>query len=174
MIYLGVISNLILVILIIGGLLLSFLCLRVNPPIIYWFLERLERKDELKRFPGKGAITFLVGALIANMFFRKDVAAASLMILALGDPVSHIIGIYYGKTKTVFGKRKFLEGTFFGILTGFVGAIFFVSPIEALIASILAMSVEAMEIKIGLIDFDDNMIIPVVSGVAIMIIRNVL
>ncbi len=125
----------------------------------------------MKKFPGKGAITFFIGALLANIFFPKDIAAASMMILALGDPISHIIGIYYGKTKTKFGKRKFFEGTMFGMLAGFAGAIWFVNPSEALIASTIAMLIESIEIKLGYIDSDDNIILPVVAGIVMLLLR---
>ena len=96
---------------------------------------------------------------------------ASIMVLALGDSISHLYGLHYGKTKHPFSKTKFLEGTIAGIIFGFIGAFVFLPWWEALLASLAAMIVEAIEIKIGTQQVDDNLIVPFVAGAVVWIVR---
>ena len=108
---------------------------------------------------------------MALLLFAKEIAMASIMILALGDSVSHIYGLYFGKIKHPLSKAKFLEGTIAGFFAGFIGALVFLPWHEAFFASLAAMIAEAIEIKIGAEQFDDNLVIPFVAGAAVWIIR---
>ncbi len=173
LIYFELFPNAVVIPIIILGFALSYVCLKTRIPVISFILEKLERKDELERFPGMGVVMYFLGALIAVNVFPKDIAAASMMILALGDPVSHVIGRHYGRTKAnvPFSKQKFLEGTIFAIFTAFAGAVFFVHPLEAIFASTIAMIIEAIEIKVGQISVDDNAIIPIISGGIMLLVR---
>ena len=163
-------KNKILIVLIIG-LILSFLSRKIKIPVIYQLLQKFERKEELKKFPGKGIIFYLTGAYISLFLFSKDIAMASIMVLAMGDSVSHLYGLHYGKIKNPFSKTKFLEGTIAGFVFGFIGALVFARWYEAFFASLVAMIVEAIEIKIRTEQVDDNLIIPVVAGAVIWMVR---
>ncbi len=174
MIYFGYFSNIFFLALIVLGLAVSYVSKKQRIPVIAWFLDRLERKEEMKTMPGKGTIYFLLGALVVNLFFEKDIAAGAIIILAVADPVSHIIGNYYGKIKSPFSKKRFLEGTLLGIVAGFIWAVFFVSPVEAFFGSLAAMILEAVEIRIGKEAVDDNLVVPVVAAVFMALVRVVL
>ena len=130
-----------------------------------------ERKEELRKFPGKGVIFYFIGVYISLLLFSKDIAMASIMVLAFGDSISHIYGLHYGKIKHPLSKTKFLEGTVVGFAAGFVGALFFLPWREAFFASLVAMIVEAVEIKIGTEQVDDNLIVPFVAGAAVWVVR---
>ena len=78
----GFIDKKIILILIIVGLVLSYLSRKIKIPIIYQSLQKFEREEDLARFPGKGVIFYLIGVYIALLFFPKDIAMASVMILA--------------------------------------------------------------------------------------------
>ena len=93
------------------------------------------------------------------------------MVLAFGDSISHMYGLHYGKIKHPLSNRKFLEGTIAGFIAGFIGAWTFLPWHEAFFASLIAMIVEAIEIKIGAEQVDDNLIIPVVAGAVVWVIR---
>src|SRR3989338_6201189 len=153
------------------GLILSHLSRKTKIPVIHNLLQRFERREELKKFPGKGILFYLIGVYIALLLFPKETAMASIMVLALGDSVSHIYGLHYGKIKHPLSKTKFLEGTIAGFIAGFAGALIFVSPLEAFFASLAAMIVEAIEIKAGNQQIDDNLIVPLVAGAVILVIR---
>lgn len=161
----------IILIIIVLGLILSYLSRKIRIPIIYNLLEIFERKEDIAKFPGKGIIFYFIGVYIALLLFPKDIAMASILVLALGDSVSHLYGLHYGKIKYPFSKAKFLEGTIAGFVAGFIGALVFLPWHEAALASLAAMIVEAIEIKIGTGQVDDNLIVPFVAGAVVWVVR---
>ena len=164
-------SKNIILILIAVGLVLSYASRKIKIPIIHQLLKKFERKEDLEAFPGKGILFYLIGAYISLLLFSKDIAMASIMVLALGDSISHLFGMHYGKTKHPLSKTKFLEGTIAGFAMGFIGAFVFLPWHEAFFASLAAMIVEAIEINIGTHQVDDNLIVPFVAGAAVWIVR---
>ena len=167
----GFIDNNLILILILAGLSLSFLSAKLKIPVIYCILQKFERKKDLQKFPGKGVIFYFIGIYLSLLLFPKEVAMASIMILALGDSVSHLYGLHYGRIKHPLSSTKFFEGTIAGFIAGFIGALIFLPWLEAFLASLAAMAVEAIEIKIGAGQVDDNLIIPVVAGAAVLAVR---
>jgi len=155
----------------IAGLIVSYLSKSRKIPVIYNLLDKFEREKDINNFPGKGMIFYFIGVYLVLLLFPKDIAMASIMVLALGDSVSHLFGLHFGKIKHPFSKTRFLEGTFAGFVAGFIGALVFARPIEAFFASLVAMIVEGIEIKIGTDQVDDNLIIPLVAGAVIWLIR---
>src|SRR3989338_4256889 len=156
---------------IILGFLLSYLSKKIKIPVIYQLLQKLERNEELQRFPGKGTIFYFIGVFVSLMLFPKDIAMASIMVLALGDSISHLFGLHYGRTRHPLSKTKFLEGTIAGFAAGFIGALVFLPWHEAFFASLAAMIVEAIEVKIGTQQVDDNLLVPLVAGAVVLAIR---
>lgn len=163
-------KNIILTIIIIG-LILSYLSKTIKIPIIYQLLQKFERKQGLDKFPGKGIIFYFIGVYIPLLLFPKDIAMAGIMVLALGDSISHLFGLHFGKIKHPLSKTKFLEGTIAGFVAGFIGALVFARWYEAFFASLAAMIVETIEIKIGTQQVDDNLIVPLVAGGVIWVVR---
>jgi dolichol kinase len=162
-------SLIIFVILVLGGILI-LISKRVKLPVIGWFLDNFEREEQIKIFPGRGALYYFIGVLLVMQLFEKDIACAGIMILALGDSVGHLVGRYYGKTRWI-NSKKLLEGSVAGALAGFLGAVFFVSPLEAALASIGAMILEAVEIELNRTAVDDNLYMPLVAGTIIYLLR---
>ncbi|MBI2658907.1 hypothetical protein HYX05_02270 [Candidatus Woesearchaeota archaeon] len=153
------------------GMVLSYFSTKIKIPVISLLLKKFERREYLKKFPGKGIIFYFIGVFVALLLFPKDIAMASIMVLALGDSVSHLYGLHFGRTKHPFSKTKFIEGTIAGIIFGFIGAFVFLPWWEALLASSAAMAVEAIEIKIGAEQIDDNLIVPLAAGAAVWVAR---
>ena len=164
LIYLDFIDSVILFGFFIFALLISFLSVRFKIPIIYWFLEKFDRADDLKVFPGKGAVLFVLGVLIASLF-SKDIALAGIAVLTFGDSIGALIGINR-RIKQPFSDKRFVEGLLAGIFAGFLGALLFVSWLEALIAAIIGMVFESVDVKIN-----DNIIIPFISCLSIYLLR---
>ncbi len=150
-------------ILTIFGFALSFLSRIRHIPIIYGLLKKFDREKDLKTFPGKGVVFYVFGAFLAVLLFPKNVAMASIMILALGDSVSRLVGPY-GYLKHPFHSEKFLEGVLAGALAAFLGALLFISWIPAAAASIVAMLLEGIDWEIKGFRVDDNLMIPLVAG----------
>lgn len=153
----------------IASIILSFLSIKLDVPVISWFLKNFERQNT--RLPGEGFVFFLAGSLLAIKLFSQDIALASILILSFGDGISHLIGEGIGKRKILFNKSKNIEGLIFGVIAGTIAALFFVSFLEAFVASLAAMLVEAVEIKIRENHIDDNLFVPLVAGTAILLLR---
>jgi len=151
-------------ILFIIGLILSLSSKKFHIPIIHNFLKIFDRKKDLEDFPGKGAVFYILGSFIVTVVFPKDIALASIMILALGDSVSRLIGPY-GYLKHPFHNTKFFEGAIAGAISGFFGALFFVSWPQALIASSATMFIEGFDLRIKNFKIDDNLLIPITAAV---------
>ncbi len=158
---------------IIVGLLASIISKRINLPIFSQFLNYFEREEARKSFPGKGMIFFFIGILLVLKLFDRDIALASIMILTLGDSVSHLAGVKFGKIKNIFNLKgnKLLEGTLAGTLAGFFGALIFVSLPEAFLGSMVAMIAEVVQIDFNDTTLDDNMVVPLVAGTIMYLVR---
>ena len=158
--------------LVVVGVLASILSKRVRLPFFSYFLDRFEREEQRKKFPGKGMIFFFVGVLLAMKLFEKDIALAAIMVLSLGDSVSHIFGAQFGQIKNIFnGKsKKLLEGTIAGALAGFIGAVLFVPLPEAFLGSLGAMIAEVVKIDLNDTTLDDNLIVPLVAGTIMLLV----
>jgi len=167
----NILNSLILFIILIAGILISILSKKFKIPIIYSFLNIFERKDTLKTFPGKGTISFLIGCLLVLQLFEKDIALASIIILTFGDSVSHLFGWHFGRKKHPLNCLKSIEGNIAGGITGFLGAMLFVSPLFAFLASFGAMTAEVIELRMNNRIVDDNIIVPLVAGTIIHLMR---
>lgn len=153
------------------GLVISFISRKRKIPVIYWFLERFEREQDLKNKPGKGILTYLAGMLIVLLIFEEKIALAAIIILAVGDSVSHMIGKYFGKTKYRLNNLKHIEGTVAGIFLASLVASLFIEPLLAFLGSMAAMITEAVNLRIGKTIIDDNLAIPIVAGITIYLVQ---
>ena len=174
--YFNILSPLATFLLIIIGLLTSIISKRTRIPILSYFLERFERDEQKKKFPGKGLIFFFIGVLLVMKLFDKDIALASIMVLAFGDSISHLAGAGFGRIRNIFNGKsnKLFEGTFFGTLAGFVGAVIFVPIPEAFLGSLAAMIAEVIKIDLNEKSLDDNLVVPLVAGTVMLLVRNYL
>lgn len=162
LVYFNVLDKLGLLVVLVAGFLLSLICRKYDLKGIEWFLEKFERKDNIMKFPGKGPIFFVLGSLLALSLFEKNVALAGIMVLTFGDSLSHV----YGKTigKYHLSNQKAIEGIGLGMLASFLGAMIFVRPLPAFLGSIVAMGLEAYELKVKDLGVDDNLFIPVMAS----------
>ena len=173
LVYLEILSPFAIFLLIIVGILLSFIVKRMRLPLISNFLDHFEREEQKRTFPGKGTIFFFIGVLLSVQLFVRDIALASIMILTLGDSISHLFGAQFGRLKNIFnGKsKKLLEGTFAGTITGFLGAVFFVPIPEAFLGSAAAMIAEVIKIDFNDSTLDDNLVVPLVAGTVMLLVK---
>ena len=154
------------------GFILSLLSRKYDIPGISWFLRHFARNRHKTAFPGKGALFYILGAFFALLLFSEEIALASIMILALGDSVAALFGMHYkGRGKHPFSSKKYLEAALLGGMAGFFGAILFINPIYAFIASMLAMLIEGIDIRLGFTQVDDNLVIPVAAGVILTLLK---
>lgn len=152
------------------GLVTSFLSLKYKIPLINWFLKNFEREKDFKRSPGKGTLMYIAGVLLALLMFKEDTALAAIIILAVGDSISHVAGKYFGRCR--LKNLKHLEGTVAGIISASIAASTLVSPILAFLGSTAAMLLELVELKIGKMIIDDNLVIPIIAGLTIHLLQS--
>ncbi|HLD57438.1 MAG TPA: hypothetical protein VJA47_03975 [archaeon] len=123
----------------------------------------LERKGVRPFF---GALLFYLGCLITFILFPTRIAVAACCILAIGDSLSTIIGMKFGKVK-IYNKRT-LEGSlaFFAsaLLISLVFVDFRLALIGAFAGTLTELFGSSTKLKNKFWLFDDNLLIPIISG----------
>lgn len=130
-----------------------------------FFLRVMEREHDKKRFPGKGAILLLVGALLTALLFPAHVFW-SLLVLGLGDSLSTLVGMRFG-TRTIGSTNK----TWVGSTTLFVvscAILFFASAWWAVIA--LVATLAEMVNYHRFVFLDDNLVLPLVVATLLWVL----
>jgi len=136
----------------------------INAPLFSTVTRRAALKPELYEFV-TAPILFALGIMVPLTFFPAPINYASIMILALGDGSATLFGKKLGRTVFPFNKGKRVEGSIFGFLFAFLGALLFVSPVKALAGAAVGMLVESLPTPVS-----DNLAVPIVSGLAMTLI----
>lgn len=155
---------------ILGGVLV-LVARKIRVPFIHDLLEFFERPHHIARFPGRGSFFLVLGAALATLMFAPYIAMAAIMIMAVGDSVTNLVGRHFGKIKNPFNAKKNIEGTATAIICATLAALFFVPFWPALIASAVSMAIESIDLGVKRfeIEIDDNVVIPIVAGVVITV-----
>lgn len=159
--YHGLINSIHLIILLAIAIILFFLYKYYKIPGIHQLVLAMERKENMKN-AGLGSLLFLLGCIIAVLIYQKNIAIASILILSWGDGISALIGPY-GRTQ-YFNPGKTWEGILAGIAAGTIAAQFFVNFWHSIIAAIVVMLIEGLDLKIYKWKVDDNLMIPILAG----------
>ena len=125
--------------------------LRIFSPI----LRSQEQKGGLT-----GATYFLIGSFLCILLFDKTLAIVCLCFLTLGDLCAALIGKQWGRIKLF--SRKSLEGSLacFVVCTT-VALLIGLHPVVAIAGALAATLIELLPIGV-----DDNVTIPLISGLA--------
>lgn len=131
------------------------------------FLRESER-NSISGFP-----FYALGISLAFLMFDEKIAVLSALFLMFSDPISSLFGVLYGKDKIIGNKS--LQGAMAGfivcyILTFLYGAYYFRPGIELLIFSLVAGVIGSVSELCSVI-VDDNLSIPVVSGLGITLLN---
>jgi dolichol kinase len=136
--------------------------------------ELLSRVISINRadrdIPGIDILAYFVGCWIVLALFDRHIAFASILILAFADAVAHLMSRSFGATHTFLTRTTYLEGTLAGIVAGTLAAWVYVNLVPALVASAVAMIIEAGELRIGSHHIDDNLTIPIVAACVLWVI----
>jgi len=156
-----ILNNSLLLGMIVGGIFASYMIKRQKLPFFARVLSFFERDHHMENFPGRGILFYTIGAFLCLVLFEPYIAYAGILILAVGDAVTNLVGRYIGKTKTKLSPHKYLEGTVVGILLSIPIAYSFVPNLTASITTAsVAMFLEMLHIKIFDFEIDDNLLIP--------------
>ncbi len=111
-----------------------------------------------------GASYILSGAAFTIAAFSKPVALAALGFIILGDIAAALVGRKYGRIKI---GDKTLEGslTFFGVCILVALLVPDLSFVIGIIGALIATFIEALTLPL-----DDNLIVPVICGLAMQIL----
>jgi HAD superfamily phosphoserine phosphatase-like hydrolase len=137
---------------------------RITFPILTSITTRAAVKLELYEFT-TAPIFYAFGIILSLIIFPPHFGYASIAILTLGDGAASLFGKKFGKTRYPFNKAKNLEGSFFGFIFAFSGAVFFVDPVSALLAAMMGMLVECLPMPVN-----DNLTIPLTAGSILMML----
>jgi dolichol kinase len=122
-------------------------------PIVDEILNFFERP---KVYAGKGALYHIAGVLSAIALTNNlQFGFALVAILAVGDGISTVVGVNWGKRKLHWNKHKSFEGTAAFFIFGAAAAYPFIGLAAVGYAFALAM-VESLPS-----DIDDNLLVPV-------------
>lgn len=132
-------------------------------------LQHVERPRDMDVFPAKGAFFYTFGAAMTLLIFPENIALASILILAIGDSVSHLAGRMIRKRRQNPNVKKLVEGTIVGVLLSSVATAFFVDPLFGFISATVAMVIEFLERVLARVD--DNFYIPLISAIVLFVLQ---
>ncbi|MFN7161150.1 MAG: phosphatase PAP2 family protein [Candidatus Gracilibacteria bacterium] len=152
---------------------LAILCIKKwkNIPVLYPILSFFERAHHIEVFPGRGMFFFVLGSFLSVLLFPLHIAQASILILAFGDSITNVAGKYFGKIRLPYNTKKCLEGPLIASIFSTIAASYFVGFPHALIATLIAMTVETLPLYFGDLEIDDNLTIPLVAALVLFILN---
>ena len=107
-----------------------------------------------------GATYYLIGSFLCILLFDKTLAIVCLCFLTLGDLFAALIGKQWGRIKLF--SRKSLEGSLACfIVCAAVALLIGLHPVVAIAGALVATLIELLPTGV-----DDNVTIPVISGLA--------
>lgn len=140
--------------------------LKKNDVFFFSYLTKNFSKEN--EDPLMGFIYFVVGVSLSIYFFERNIALASISILTFGDSFSSLVGVK-GKLKLKISKKN-IEGIIAGIIAATLISQIFIGIIPAFIGSFFGMIAEYVDFKTKF-EMDDNILICLVSGIAINIFK---
>jgi phytol kinase len=138
--------------------------LGVNIPIASTITWKAAIKPEIHEFV-TAPIFFAAGIMLALLLFPAPISYASIAIFTFGDGFATIFGKAIGRHAIPYNKGKKIEGTVFGFVFAFLGALVFVNPLAAAVGAATAMIVETLPAPIN-----DNLTLPLLAGLAMFLL----
>ncbi len=133
-------------------------------PIISSITRRAASQYELYEI-ALAPLYFAFGILLTLLIFPAPASSAAIAMFSLGDSSASIIGATISKRPLPFNRAKTLEGSVGGFLFAFLAGLIFVSPWIALVGAAIAMIIEYMPLPVN-----DNLMVPLVTGLALTLI----
>ena len=117
---------------------------------------------------------YALGVSLALHLFSKEVALLAVFFLVFSDPISSFFGIIYGKDKIM--PNKSLQGAIAGFFTCYLITLFYGlsyggEGYNLLWFAILGGVIGAFSEMLSAFNVDDNLTIPVVSGLGLTVLN---
>jgi undecaprenol kinase len=91
-------------------------------------------------------------------------ALTAIIVFALGDAASFLIGKYFGRYIHPMNPNKHVEGLIAAFVFGIPAALIFLPTIRAFIVAAFAAVIETANIRFGSWRIDDNLSVPLAAG----------
>lgn len=130
------------------------------------WLGKIMRLEEKRLFTG--ATYVVISALIMIAFFPKPIAVAALLFMSISDAAASLIGIRFGKVRFL---GKSLAGSSAFLVTALAIAVLIMprTLLTGAIGAVAATIAEALSLRWGPIKIDDNLAIPLTSGLVMIL-----
>lgn len=135
----------------------------INMPVVSKIALLARRDDEPISNPVMAPVYLALGVLITFTALPQPANYVGVAVVALGDGSASIVGRAYGRHRIPY-TGKSLEGSLAFFATAMLGSILFVQPLIAFMASLVGVAVEQVPLPIN-----DNLTIPLLTGVAVLI-----
>ncbi len=136
--------------------------------------QRWMRSNEINQLTA--ASYLFAGTFVVVALFPKKIAVLSLILLGIGDPISSIFGVLYGKDKLIGNKS--IQGSLAGFIACTLVAVVYyyihnLMTERIILVSILTGAIAALTELIPIGKIDDNFTIPVLSACLLWILFTV-
>ena len=138
----------------------------LRPDLNRWLVGRffyLLKNDEVSHVTG--STYFLIASLLTFLLFPQPIAVAALLYLSVADPMAITVGRAWGRIKI---GHKSLEGSLAFLFACLVVALALggvgLNPLVGIVGAVVATLAELLFPLV-----DDNMSIPLVSGLAMVL-----
>ena len=133
-------------------------------------LMRRSEKDGMSGFP-----FYALGVSLALFFYSRNIAILSVMFLVFSDPLSSFFGVLYGKDKIM--PNKSLQGAVAGFFTCYLITLFYTMNHATLgnhilVFAVVAGLIGALSELVSAFNVDDNLTIPVLSGLGMTVLNH--
>jgi len=141
--------------------------------IVIKFMGPLMRRSEKEGM--SGLPFYALGVSIALFSYQRDIAILSVMFLVFSDPLSSFFGVLYGKDKIL--PNKSLQGAVAGFFVCYLITLFYTMNHvtlgnHILIFAVLAGLIGALSELVSAFNVDDNLTIPVLSGLGMTVLNH--
>lgn len=141
--------------------------------IVLRLMGPLMRRSEREGL--SGLPFYALGCALALYFYHEHLAILSIMFLIFSDPISSFFGVLYGKDKIL--PNKSLQGAVAGFFTCYLITLFYLMNtttvgIHILIFAIVSGIIGASSELISAFNIDDNLTIPVLSGLGMTLLNH--
>jgi diacylglycerol kinase (CTP) len=144
---------------------MNYLVIKIMGPLM-----RRSEKEGLSGLP-----FYALGVSLSLFFYRKEIAILSIMFLVFSDPLSSFFGVLYGKDKIM--PNKSLQGAVAGFFVCYLITLFYTMNHvtignQILIFAVVAGVIGSLSELISAFNIDDNLTIPVVSGLGMTVLNH--
>jgi dolichol kinase len=103
-----------------------------------------------------------IGISLTLLLFDQETAFLAILATSLGDGVSTLSGMWFGRHPLPHNKEKSIEGSLAGFAAALGGGLLVAGPYQAALAAVVGMVIESLPSRI-----DDNLTIPLGVGVIV-------